>query len=194
MKTVWTAFVAATAIQAFGDVATYQLPRSLGPMPVLALVECLDDGPDGLGCKVSQYCGSPDDWDAGVSIDTFDDIGTVAKGGLKWWPPYSANEQGDVIVGSLDANRLCAVAVDGEANITAFREHRREDDAGAWVYLSRETVPIHRAGSAVAVLRTVEVRTLLDEWLSRKGITMRQRAESRCEHIRKDSPAVQHLH
>ena len=106
MKTVWTAFVAATAIQAFGDVATYQLPRSLGPMPVLALVECLDDGPDGLGCKVSQYCGSPDDWDAGVSIDTFDDIGTVAKGGLKWWPPYSANEQGDVIVGSLDANRL----------------------------------------------------------------------------------------
>ena len=118
---------------------TYQLPRAHGQMPVNAAVECVAPEGDATGCIVSHHCATASDWAYGIApADFARTLPEIAVGAVRLTPTATS------------ASNLCALHVEGDANVTAFRSHRRRVD-DEWSELSRESVAIHRAGSLVSV-------------------------------------------
>ncbi|MYE82410.1 MAG: hypothetical protein F4X36_11350 [Gammaproteobacteria bacterium] len=118
---------------------TFELPRSSGTMPVGATVECIGDGDTGMGCAVSLHCGPASEWESGVAPEDFETSRPNVPVGRLGTIPTMAN-----------GAQICAVHIEGEANLTAYRHHRwRASRDDPWTQLSREEIPIHRAGTSV---------------------------------------------
>ena len=119
---------------------TYQLPRANPQMPVNAAVECVTAPANATTCTASYHCASTADWAYGIAPADFDKtLPDIPIGVLRWTPT------------STSARDLCALHVEGNANVTAFRNHRRRVNDADWVELSRESVAVHRASSLVSV-------------------------------------------
>ena len=139
-----------------GHPAVYELPRSMADKLVRVVVECLDDGEDGLGCTVGHYCGTTSSWDAGT--EHYADLHTLSKGELGA-TPWKGNP-----------SLLCAVNVEGgRANVDAQIGHRRFED-GVWTYLSRETRVLGRDGSVADPLAPTDSADEADDQPDEDGI------------------------
>lgn len=133
------AAAAVVMLAASATAETYQLPRATGQMAVNATVECVAPEGDATGCTVSHHCATVDDWAQGIPPADFRrTLPEIPVGVVRWVPTTTS------------ARHLCAVHVEGEANVTGFRHHRHRVD-GEWLQLSRESVPIHHANSLVSV-------------------------------------------
>ena len=108
---------------AFGE-TTYQLPRSTLSMPVGALVECMDES-----CIVGRRCAKPHYWTSEPDA-AFTTLAALEAGSLYEVPAIGDHEL------------VCAVRVDGAANVTAVISHRAQSRV-----VSRETVAIASLGS-----------------------------------------------
>ena len=161
---------------------TYELPRATSTATVSAMVECLGDPETGEGCTVRHKCASPTTWAAGIEPADFDSRPDLAPGRLGFLPTNASG------------TRLCAVHTEGRANITAFRYHRRRPSAAEpWEYLSRETLPVHRAGTIVTTRMTAPTADSFARYaLTRFGYaTLQDWAEDYChdQGYRTDSTA-----
>ena len=155
---------------------TYELPRSHAELNVRAQVECLDPN----GCTSAHHCLTPDGWlEAEVdTVDYEDDMGSVLRGAMLRSPWIA------------DGTVACSLHVEGDHNATAVLEHRRSgEEEDSWVYLSRESTRLNRAGSTVRFVRVLSGPSVLGKALAATGHpTPRDWLEEQCDHIRKDTP------
>ena len=108
--------------------ATYELPRASSTMPVNASVECVAAPEGASACTVSRMCADAGAWAAGIETTDFDVRSDVDVGSLGWLPWSSSS------------SLSCAVHVEGEASIIAYRMHRERGD-DEWIQLSPRSCP-----------------------------------------------------
>ena len=126
---------AAALLLAFPSLAdeAYELPRAQADHAVRGIVECLDAD----ACEVWHLCLPTAGWTPDTGPDDYESLGTLGSGAILATPWRD------------DEDEACAVRVDGAANVRAVVEHR-DSSMGP---LSRETVPIQRAGSVMLIDR-----------------------------------------
>lgn len=158
MKHTVIIFAAAVLAASASAGDAVELPRSWSLMPVNGLVECTVPDEDSGACIVYHKCATPEEWQAGIPVEDFDELERVEPGHLFFTPTKAHTET------------VCAVHVEGEATITGLRTYRRRID-GEWVHLSRESLPVHRSRTTTnVVVDTTVAASMLPVMLSELGI------------------------